>query len=74
MRADPVQRVLPWADLLFASAVNLNWIASVMTQSHLPVLATRPLAAPLELASARAACDALQRDLAPIGQFAGYIV
>jgi hypothetical protein len=27
-----------------------------------------------DIAAARAACDRLQRDLAPIGDFAGYLV
>lgn len=39
-----------------------------------PVVATRPLPAPLPLADARAACDALQRDLAPHADCAGYLV
>ena len=39
-----------------------------------PVVAARYLDSPLTLAEARAACDALQRDLAPLGQFAGYVV
>jgi glycosyl hydrolase family 2 len=74
MRADQVPRVLPWADLLLASATNPDRVASVIAQSELPVLAARPLVAPADLAVARAACDMLQRDLAPLGQFAGYIV
>jgi hypothetical protein len=39
-----------------------------------PIIAYRPLPAPYEIAAARAECDRLQRDLAPYGQFAGYIV
>lgn len=38
------------------------------------VIAYRPLAEAADPATARAACDRLQRDLAPYGQFAGYIV
>lgn len=43
-------------------------------ESSIPVIMDRPLPQPLGLADARAACDKLQADLAPIGQFAGYIV
>lgn len=39
-----------------------------------PVMAFRPLGLPTEIAAARRECDRLQRDLAPYGQFAGYIV
>ena len=34
----------------------------------------RVLSLPVEMSEARVACDKLQADLAPIGQFAGYIV
>jgi hypothetical protein len=37
-------------------------------------VAARRLVQPLPLDQARAACDVLQRDLATIGQFAGYVV
>lgn len=39
-----------------------------------PVIACRPLATTVSIAEARRECDRLQRDLAPYGQFAGYIV
>ncbi len=39
-----------------------------------PVIAYRELCGALDVAAARAECDRLQRDLAPYGQFAGYIV
>ncbi len=38
------------------------------------VIAYRPLRQSEDIAAARAACDLLQRDLAPYGQFAGYVV
>jgi hypothetical protein len=38
------------------------------------VIAYRPLAGKRSLADARAACDQLQADLAPAGDFAGYVV
>jgi hypothetical protein len=64
----------PWAQLLLAPADNPQRIAELAASVQLPVLAIRRLASPLPIDEARAACDALQRDLAPIGQFAGYIV
>ena len=39
-----------------------------------PVIAFRPLDEMYEILAARMECDRLQRDLAPYGQFAGYIV
>ena len=40
----------------------------------LPVVVFRPLERQCSVDEARAACDRLQRDLAPLGQYAGYIV
>ncbi len=48
--------------------------ADALQAENLPVIIHRSLSHPLEIAQARAACDKLQADLAPIGQFAGYIV
>lgn len=39
-----------------------------------PTIAVRPIEAPHDLLAARAACDQLQRELAPRGPFAGYFV
>jgi hypothetical protein len=64
----------PWADLLMASADDPQAISSLAASAEIPVIAERRLNAPVDIASARAACDTLQRDLAPFGQFAGYIV
>jgi hypothetical protein len=64
----------PWADLLIVSADHVSHLHEVAAAAQKPIMVVRRLAAPLPLAEARAACDALQRDLAPLGQFAGYIV
>jgi hypothetical protein len=61
----------PWADVLLINAESLGQVAS---QTQKPMIAVRRLAAPVDLSSARAAYDVLQRDLAPLGQFAGYVV
>jgi hypothetical protein len=66
--------VPPWADLAVASADSADDFACLIQPLKLPVLAERRLVVPLPLDQARAACDVLQRDLAPIGQLAGYIV
>jgi len=41
---------------------------------ELPIIVSRKLTEPQPLQTARSACDELQRDLAPMGQFAGYVV
>jgi hypothetical protein len=66
--------VQAWANLLYAETDNFNAMKSLAAATDLPLLAVRRLASPAPLDSARAACDTLQRDLAPLGQFAGYIV
>ncbi len=64
--------VAPWADVQFVHAdPDLLTAAGRIDK---PIVATRYLDRPLDLAEARAACDVLQRDLAPLGQFAGYVV
>ena len=65
--------VSPWADLLFVAADEAEDIRAALAVPK-PVVAARYLDPPLPLAEARAACDTLQRDLAPLGQFAGYVV
>jgi len=67
-------RVRPWTNILWAETDDSLRIGRISTLAELPVVACRKLHQPLPLAEARAACDALQRDLAPIGQFAGYVV
>jgi hypothetical protein len=63
-----------WADLLLVSADDTDSLSSLSNSSQQPILVQRPLSASLELPIARLTCDELQRDLASIGQFAGYIV
>lgn len=66
----------PWADLLLVCADEPELLIKALELGELPVIAARYAQdeRKLDLPSARAACDKLQRDLAPIGQFAGYIV
>jgi len=64
----------PWADAIVADIGDQVPPDGACRFSGLPIIAARLLSTPLPLDQARAACDALQRDLASLGQFAGYIV
>jgi hypothetical protein len=66
--------VRPWANLLWADATEHVELAKLRSISDLPIVAVRRLTSALALDEARTACDRLQRDLAPVGQFAGYVV
>jgi len=66
--------IRPWAQALWLEDAEPASAARLASETALPVVAVRRLAEPLPLADARAACDALQRDLASAGQFAGYVV
>jgi len=63
-----------WADVVVMSVDDADYFLTVSTAIHKPIIVNRPLPIPTELSRARLQCDVLQRDLAPIGQFAGYIV
>ena len=65
--------VRPWAQALWVQASDPRLVAR-LAGVDLPIIAVRPPTTPLLLVQARAACDELQRDLATIGQFAGYVV
>jgi hypothetical protein len=67
--ADPA----PWADFVVIEVDDLHAMKSAASQGK-PVIAMRPLGAAVDIHAARAACDAIQRDLAHLGQLAGYIV
>jgi hypothetical protein len=71
--SDDAHSIDPRAELVVVGAHRL--LRSNLAQSiDKPVIVSRRLESPRSVAEARAACDALQRDLAPLGQFAGYIV
>jgi glycosyl hydrolase family 2 len=67
--ADPAR----WAEFVVVAIDDCSAIELAIFQDK-PVVAMRRLSKPVEMRAARAACDALQRDLAPLGQLAGYIV
>ena len=66
--------VRPWAQALWAESDDSLLLGRILSLAEMPVIAVRPLAAPVSLEQARLECDALQRDLATAGQFAGYVV
>lgn len=62
------------ANCLIVDAKDLESFARTAQTTTLPIIARRPLEQATPLAAARQAVDKLQRDLAPIGDFAGYLV
>jgi hypothetical protein len=63
-----------WATALAGYADDPVRFQSLFGSSTVPVLAIRPVDPKMDVSDRRAMCDRLQRDLAPIGDFAGYIV
>lgn len=63
-----------WAQVIVVEVAEPAELAEKIAGCSLPIVAYRPELRPLEVAMARAACDRLQRDLAQIGDFAGYLV
>jgi hypothetical protein len=72
--ADVPWRQADWAQIAIVEAANPNAFVDKMKRCSLPIIAYRPQSASTDIESARAACDALQRDLASCGGLAGYVV
>ena len=70
-RSSATAELEPWVELIATD--ELTWLTNSAALDK-PVIAIRRLDSFASVADARAACDVLQRDLAPIGQFAGYVV
>lgn len=62
------------AQIIFAKVGEPDDFAHWAMNCNRPVIAVRRLAQQVKIEAARDACDALQRDLAPLGDFAGYVV
>jgi len=62
------------AQVVFAEVGEPGEFATRFKNCDPPVLAVRRLPEAVKIEQARAACDALQGDLAPHGDFAGYVV
>ena len=72
---EPRPRAVPdWAQLAICSAVSIDFFAAAIRDCQLPVTAVRQISPNASIPQARSACDRLQFDLAPVGQFAGYLV
>jgi hypothetical protein len=72
--ANVAVEVPAWAHLAVCEVADPAAFGQRTADLACPVIAVRSLEAVLPLAEARAACDDLQRDLAPHGDFAGYAV
>lgn len=68
-----LEELQPWAHAAWMQVDNLTDFASRSSDLPVPIIAERRYHG-TSLAEARAAIDQLQADLAPIGQFAGYVV
>lgn len=62
------------ADFVVCPANELQHFKEAASTLTVPILALRCMSPPQSIAEARAGCDRLQRDLVPLGDFAGYIV
>lgn len=62
------------ADALMMEASQLASCGAVVSHTDIPILVWRAARPSDNVLALRAACDRLQRDLAPTGDFAGYIV
>ena len=66
--------IAEWAQVIFCDADDTKAFGEAAKSSPLPFVAQRRLNGNFTLVEARRECDALQRDLAPLGDFAGYVV
>jgi hypothetical protein len=66
--------VAEWADFLLCDAEQPDELRQRLAKSALPIVAVRRVAEHGSFLDTRAQCDQLQRDLAAIGDFAGYVV
>jgi hypothetical protein len=64
----------PWANAVMSFANKPECFANQFADCHLPVLACGRYDELTTLSAARRDCDRLQADLAPYGDFAGYII
>lgn len=71
---DTAPNTAEWADIVMIESEDTQQIGESSGGYSLPVMALRRGDPFMGLPDARKACDALQRDLAPFGDFAGYLV
>ena len=64
----------PWAGAAICDVTRTEALPDRFADCPIPLIAIRPAGKVESVAAGRRQCDRLQRDLAPQGQFAGYIV
>lgn len=73
-RAGQPGAVASWATVAACLANDTAELGELCRDEKRPVLAIQSMDPKMRMSDRRAACDLLQRDLAPFGDFAGYIV
>jgi hypothetical protein len=63
-----------WADFVICPPNLIDNFAEASNKLTIPIIAVRKSSGAIDVRQGRAACDKLQFDLAPIGDFAGYFV
>jgi hypothetical protein len=63
-----------WAQLAICPTDSTETFTEAVRDCPIPAIAVRQIAATASIPQARSACDRLQFDMAPVGQFAGYLV
>lgn len=71
---EPEFRPAPWADFIVGDVDDPAFFAEQTKDLQLPVVACRQAEGELSPQEIRTACEQLQQDLAPQGDFAGYLV
>jgi hypothetical protein len=72
--ADEPLEPAPWCQIALCEVDDPARFARRTAPLTIPVVAVRPFDQPATIETLRAGCDRLQRDLAPYGDYAGYIV
>lgn len=67
-------RLADWAQAVFCDATHAEEFVTIAKSWVVPIVAERRLNGDYTLLEARRECDCLQRDLASLGDFAGYVV
>jgi hypothetical protein len=73
LRQPPPWQLAPWAQAVIVEISDIDSLTAAR-QLQLPIIVYRPHADAQTAEQARAACDQLQREAAPLGDFAGYFV
>jgi hypothetical protein len=72
--AGETMQLADWAQVAVIEVAESPALTEKIAGCSLPIVAYRPELKPANTETARVACDRLQRDLASLGDFAGYLV